>query len=142
MDDRVNDLFDWVEAQKTGINPVAVREKVIELRKQVDGEENFVALNALYCAVTNLAIRTVTAEGKDVQPLIDARNADMKLFCIEEAMGADDRIDPVWLDRVVTREITAGRMSEDSFAELARDGAEVLGSPKPPRQGLLRRLFG
>lgn len=142
MDKRIADLFDWVENQKTGINPVAVREKIVELRKQVDGEENFVALNALYCAVTNLAIRTVTAEGKDIQPLIDARNADMKMFCMEEAMGGDDMIDPAWLDRVVSREIAAERMSEDSFAELARHGAEVLGSPKPQRQGLLRRLFG
>lgn len=142
MDRRVSDLFAWVEAHSDAVNPGAVRSKIVELHRELDDESSRVGLITLYCAVTDLAMRALAAQGRDLQPLVDAREADMNLFCMVEAMGSDDLMDPVKLDQVVSREIAAGRMAQDKFSELAKNSAAVLGAPKKRKPGLLSRIFG
>lgn len=89
MDDRVSELFAAVQHQGEGSQPDEIRAKIIDLHKQVDDEDSYVALKILYCAVTDNAIRYLVANGIDAQPLKETRTADMRLFCMEEAMGAN-----------------------------------------------------
>lgn len=142
MDTRVQELFDWVRSQEVSVDPVAVRARIVPLHAEVNDEADRVSLIALYCAVTNAGERELVRLGRDLQPLLDARTADLRTFCLVEAMGENDLVNPVELDRVITREIAAGRMAEDDFAELARSGAAVLGEPPRKRPSIFQRLFG
>lgn len=140
MDSRVIELHEWILSH-TEVNPSLVREKVIALHAEINDEESRVSLIAIYCAVTDSAMRALEARSSDLKPLKDARQADMNMFCLVEAMGPDELVDPVALNHVVSREIAAGRMEESSFAELARQGAEVLGKPVRAKLGLFQKLF-
>ena len=140
MDSRVIELHEWILAQGE-VNPSVVRENVIPLHAEIEDEESRVALIAIYSAITNSAMGALEAKGSDLRPLEDARQADMKMFCLVEATGPDGAADPVELDRVVSREIAAGRMEEGSFAAIARHGADVFGKPVRAKLGLFQKRF-
>lgn len=142
MDARVAALLDEIGASQN-IEPIAVRHRIAELFGQVDDEESRVALLQTFHAVMGLAVRTLEREGKDTTALRNAILADRRGFAIEEAMVGEN-VDPPTLQRVIEREVAAGRMERDSFHELALAGANVLGSsaPAPKKAGFMRRLFG
>ena len=90
------------------------------------------------------AVRSLEAQGNDATRLKDAILSDRRFFAIQEATLDGQNIDPANLHRVVTREVKAGRMEPDSFSDLAKSGAAVLGSAVSPpvKKGFFQRLFG
>ena len=142
MDTRVKELYDWMRSQEGSLDPVAVRDKIIPLHAEVIDEADRVFLIHLYCIVTDAGERELVRLGRDVQPLRDARTADLRTFCLVEAIGENGIMNPVELDRVVTREFAAGRLTEDDFALLARSGAAVLGAQPRQKRSIFQRIFG
>lgn len=143
MDPRVAAFLDELGTQET-IEPLPVRDRIVALLDQVREEHDRVALLQAFHAVMGLAVRSLEAQGNDATKLKDAILSDRRFFAIQEATLDGQNIDPATLHHVVTREIEAGRMEPDSFSDLAKSGAAVLGSPvRPPaKKGFFQRLFG
>ncbi len=140
MDRRVVSLLNDLNSG-SNIEPLDVRNQILSLFDQVESEAERVSLLSMLDAVIQLAIRTLQAQGKDVEPLKNALLADKRLLVLKEATGPNQLAEPSEQLRVLEREISAGRMERDEFYDLTKAGAEVLGqqSKKP---SLLRRLFG
>jgi hypothetical protein len=143
MDARVEEFLDDLGGQRE-VDARGARERVAELFPQMIHEEDRVALLQAFHAVMGLAVRTVSKAGRDTTALEDAIRADRRLFALQEAMGDGELVDPTELHRVIQREIAAGRMQEDDYADLARSGAAVLGDmpQRTSKPGLFSRLFG
>jgi hypothetical protein len=67
----------------------------------------------------------------------------MRDFCLAEASVGKRSVDPVELQRVVTRELAAGRIAPSRFTTLAEAGANVFGRTihQPSTPSFLSRLF-
>jgi len=143
MDSRVATFLEELGTQET-IEPLPVRDRIVSLLDQVKEEHDRVALLQAFHAVMGLAVRSLETQGNDATKLKDAILSDRRFFAIQEATLDGQNIDPATLHRVVTREVEAGRMEPDSFSDLAKSGAAVLGSSdRPPaKKGFFRRLFG
>lgn len=137
MDSRVAELLDEL-ASGGNISPQDVRNRIVDLFGQVTEESDRIALLAAFEAVMALAVRNVS----DSPQLKSAIRADKCLLAMTEAMRVDGKVDPERLNYVVEREIGAGRMDRDSFAELAAAGAKVLGSRSSAESRWIGRLFG
>lgn len=143
MDPRVTTFLDELGKQET-IEPLPVRDRIVSLLDDVEQEQDRVALLQAFHAVMGLAVRSLEAQGNDATDLKNAILSDRRFFAIQEATLDGQNVDPPTLHRVVTREIEAGRMEPDSFSDLAKSGASVLGSsiPAPAKRGFFQRLFG
>jgi len=143
MDSRVATFLKELGTQET-IEPLPVRDRIVSLLDQVKEEHDRVALLQAFHAVMGLAVRSLEAQGNDATKLTDAILSDRRFFAIQEATLDGQNVDPATLHRVVTREVEAGRMEPDSFSDLAKSGAAVLGSSvRPPaKKGFFQRLFG
>ena len=143
MDPQVAAFLEELGTQET-IEPLPVRDRIVGLLGQVTQEHDRVALLQAFHAVMGLAVRSLEAQGNDATKLKDAILADRYAFAISEATLDGENIDPAIFHRVVTREIEAGRMEPDSFTDLAKSGAAVLGPSvsAPAKRGFFRRLFG
>ncbi len=143
MDPRVAAFLNELGTLET-IEPLPVRDQIVSLLDEVEQEQDCVALLQAFHAVMGLAVRSLEAQGNDTNALKNAILSDRRFFAIQEATLDGQNIDPPTLHRVVTREIEAGRMEQDSFSDLAKSGASVLGStvPTPAKKGFFQRLFG
>lgn len=143
MDPRVATFLDELGKQET-IKPLPVRDRIVSLLDEVEQEQDRVALLQAFHAVMGLAVRSLEAQGNDATELKNAILSDRRFFAMQEATLDGHNVDPPTLHRVVTREIEAGRMEPDSFSDLAKSGASVLGSsiPAPAKRGFFQRLFG
>ncbi|MBA4752174.1 MAG: hypothetical protein H2055_08105 [Sphingopyxis sp.] len=137
MNNRVTELLGEL-ASGGDISPQDVRNRIVDLFGEVTDESDRIALLAAFDAVMALAVRNVG----DSPQLMGAIRADKCLLAMTEAMCADGKVDPERLNYVVEREISAGRMDRDSFAELTAAGAKVLGSRPSAGSGWIGRLFG
>lgn len=101
-----------------------------------------------YSAMLDMMERGLVAQGRDPTPFQNAREADWRTLCLQEALqrSGTDLFEPDDLNEIVQREVAAGRMAESSFTQLAADGAAVMGkrqqSNKPGKKGFFTRLFG
>jgi len=143
MDPRVAAFLDELGQQET-IEPLPVRDRIVSLLDEIEQEQDRVALLQAFHAVMGLAVRSLEAQGNDATKLKDAILADRYAFAISEATLDGENIDPAIFHHVVTREIEAGRMEPDSFTDLAKSGAAVLGPSvsAPAKKGFFQRLFG
>lgn len=100
-----------------------------------------------YSETLNAVERSLIAQGHDPTDFRNAREADWRALCLEEALhrSTNDLVEPDDLNEIVQREVSAGRLGESSFTQLAASAAAVMGagaSAGQPKRGFLRRLFG
>lgn len=143
MDARVDALIDELSSAES-FDPMAVRERIWALFKEVDDERSRVALLYSFDALMKMVVRRLESEGQDTNDLRNAILADKRTFALSEAMLDGENVDPDALHYVVEREIAAGRIEQDDFRELAAAGSKVLGrnEQRERPKGLLRRIFG
>ncbi|GGB87998.1 hypothetical protein GCM10011494_02920 [Novosphingobium endophyticum] len=138
MDERVKAFVDGLVAAAT-LNPGATRDRTWELFLDVDDERSRVALLAMYDAAMRVAMEHTEADGGDVEGLIGAIAADKCAFAFFEAMDDQERVDADEFQRVVRREVAAGRMGADDPAIFGEAAVTVL---RTQRDELRRRCGG
>lgn len=118
----------WVKAFVDGLvgtaamNPAAVRDQVWGLFLDVHDERSRVALLAMYDAAMRITVEHMDADGGDVEGLVGAIAADKCAFALFEAMPDGENVDTGEFQRVVRREVAAGRLQGDEpamFGEIA-----------------------
>jgi hypothetical protein len=114
--------------------------------EKLDSESREALLQA-YANMLDLMERGLAAQGHDPTDFKNAREADWRTRCLEEALQRSgiDLFEPGDLNEIVQREVAAGRMPESGFTQLAADGADVMGrqqqSTEPRKKGFFSRLF-
>ena len=147
MRERIEELLDDMLNPPNGqVDIKEFRDRIVALHSECSSVEDRTTLIQFYCELMDLAERQGGPQGIDLEALRNVRAAEMRLFCIKEAMRDDGMIDQDEFLRVFSREFEAGRMPADDYLELARAGAVVFGSAEKPQapkgRGLLSRLFG
>jgi hypothetical protein len=100
-----------------------------------------------YANTLDFVERSLVSQGLDPTDFRNAREADWRTLCIQEALhrSKTDLFAPDDLNEIVQREVSAGRLEESSFTQLAADGATFLENgqrQQEPKKGFLKRLFG
>lgn len=116
---------------------------LIALHRELTDEKSRVALIELYAACSDRERSRCIRERRPVEPIDRQRAADMRDFCLTEATAGERSVDPFELQRIVTRELAAGRMALSRFTALAEAGAAVFGRTihQPRTPAFLSRLF-
>jgi hypothetical protein len=119
------------------------RQTLIALHRELADEPSRVALLELYAACCERETGARAHAHQPVEQLARQQAADMRDFCLAEASVGKRSVDPVELQRVVTRELAAGRIAPSRFTTLAEAGANVFGRTihQPSTPSFLSRLF-
>lgn len=114
--------------------------------QKLDSESRELLLQA-YANSLDSVERALVTQGHDPTDFKNAREADWRTLCLQEALqrSGTDLFEPIDLNEIVQREIAAGRMPNSSFTQLAADGARVLSKRHQPKErgqkGFFSRLF-
>ncbi|MBP0713515.1 hypothetical protein ABXK61_09340 [Burkholderia sola] len=103
----------------------AFRNEIAALHEHATTEDEHVAL--LEAHRTLVAVGRECFDEASYAKLLQAANAEYRMFLNKEATE-DGLVNPVLLDRITRREVTAGRLgADDNLRTLAAAGASVLG---------------
>jgi hypothetical protein len=115
VDQRVVELWDRIMSYGRTHEPMPIvdwRNEVLELHAAITDEESRIGLMRIYNLICDLVAARLEEESRDLAALeIDRRN-QIWLFLRAECL-VDGVMHPVPLLYVTTREVMAGRMSED-----------------------------
>lgn len=125
MDERVREFVNGV-VDGAALNPAEVRDRVWQLFIDVDDERSRVALLSTYDAAMRITVDHMNAEGEEVDGFLGAIATDKCAFVILESMVDDVFVDADEFDRIVDREVGAGRMHGREFIYHAKEAAKVV----------------
>ena len=103
----------------------AFRDEIAGLHEKARSEEEYVALLEAHREL--VAVAKYCFDEETYNKLIPITKAEYNLFLSKEATE-NGTINPVLLDRITRREVTAGRLNpDDGLRMLAKAGASILG---------------
>jgi hypothetical protein len=108
----------------------------------IDERSRVVLLDA-YKAFLDLMERGLEESGGDVEGFQNAREADWRALCLQEAqlITGSKHFHPAVFGAIVERELAAGRIQDSEFTRLAAHGTGVFGKKVSEKRGWLSRLF-
>ncbi|MEQ1549565.1 MAG: hypothetical protein ABL918_13110 [Chakrabartia sp.] len=128
MDSRIEILAEELQSLPQGRNfePLLYVHRIKALHGELTLEADKVVLLALRKAFLDLCERQILSQNGNIEQFANARRAEDKLLCIEEASPRGE-LDPARLLHIVKRETLAGRLNDPDFLEFAIAGSSVLG---------------
>jgi hypothetical protein len=115
MDQRVTDLWNRLNSPEAGdqMSLGACRDEVLTLHAAITDEESRIGLMGIFHEVCDQVAFHFKREGRDIAALENERRIQIWKFLRAESLMAPGVPHPPTLLHVTTREITAGRMTED-----------------------------
>lgn len=133
--DRIRNLAGYF-ADTAILNVFVVRERIWELFLVMDHECGRVALLAIYDIMMMNALRQrdhCLSDSADISAMRKSADVDKCAFAIFEAMDGREHFDGTEFERIVTREVVAGRMRGDEPDQYLAIAAGELRTQKAAR---------